>query len=124
MKHIFLSIRILCAALVIGCGGTASSSNGGKDFTAEGVGQGYRGMIRVLVTANRDGIQDIEILEHTDDPSVGGEAMEILLEAALNQNSLNLDAVSGATESSEGFLTAVRNALSERGIEQSPSFSQ
>lgn len=104
---------IFFAVLITACSGTAESA-GEMELTAQGTGQGYRGTIRVLVTSSTDGIMDIEILEHEDDPLIGGAAMETLLSAVLDNNSLDLDAVSGATESSEGFLAAVRNALSER----------
>jgi fumarate reductase flavoprotein subunit len=56
-------------------------------------------------------ITGIEIVESGEDPFVGGAAMEELLELVLMYNSTDLDAVSGATESSKGFLAAVENAM-------------
>ena len=79
----------------------------------EGFGDGYRGPVHVLVRTNSGGILGIEILGHGDDPEVGGAAMEELLELVLEANSTELDAVSGATESSSGFLAAVEDALAE-----------
>jgi fumarate reductase flavoprotein subunit len=64
-----------------------------------------------LVHSNSNGIQDIEVLEYEDDEFIGGSAIDALIEAILDTNSTDLDAVSGATESSNGFLEAVRNAL-------------
>jgi uncharacterized protein with FMN-binding domain len=57
-------------------------------------------------------IQEIGITAHQEDPFTGGEAMTELLELVLDYQSTDLDAVSGATESSAGFLGAVEDALS------------
>jgi uncharacterized protein with FMN-binding domain len=56
-------------------------------------------------------IRDIEIAEHREDPAVGGEAMTELLEQALAYGPVEIDVVSGATESSRGFLNALEDAL-------------
>jgi uncharacterized protein with FMN-binding domain len=67
----------------------------------------------VAVTLDSGGIQGIEILEHQDDPLIGGAAMEELAELAVAWGSTDPDAVSGATESGAGFLAAVEAALSQ-----------
>ncbi|GHV17157.1 hypothetical protein FACS189493_4260 [Spirochaetia bacterium] len=77
----------------------------------EGVGRGFRGTVHVAVEVDGSGFLGIEILEHDDDPLVGGAAMEELLELVLETDAADIDAVSGATESSEGFLAAVEDAL-------------
>jgi uncharacterized protein with FMN-binding domain len=77
-----------------------------------GVGQGFRGSIHVLVLVDdTGGIAEIEITGYDDDEFTGGAAMEELLALVLETNSTDLDAISGATESSAGFLAAVENAL-------------
>jgi uncharacterized protein with FMN-binding domain len=82
-----------------------------RDGVWEGTGQGYRGPIRVRVSIADGQIQGIELDDHKEDSFVGGAAMEELLDLVLEYNSVDLDAVSGATESSAGFLAAVENAL-------------
>jgi uncharacterized protein with FMN-binding domain len=77
----------------------------------EGVGRGFRGTVHVAVEVDDAGLLGIEILEHDDDPLIGGTAMEELLELVLEMDAADIDAVSGATESSEGFLSAVEDAL-------------
>ncbi|MDR0374469.1 MAG: FMN-binding protein [Treponema sp.] len=96
------------------CAGLISSLSTERENISEGTGQGYRGIIRVLVHSNSNGIQSIEVIDHEDDEFIGGAAMESLVESILESNSTDLDAVSGATESSHGFLEAVRNALRSR----------
>jgi uncharacterized protein with FMN-binding domain len=56
-------------------------------------------------------IAEVEILDHQDDPFTGGPAMEELAELVLEYNAADLDGISGATESSAGFLEAVEDAL-------------
>ena len=75
-----------------------------------GTGRGYRGPIRVRVYLSEGGIEDIEILESYED-SYAMEAIEELRELVLEMNSTDLDAISGATVSSMGFLSALEAAL-------------
>jgi uncharacterized protein with FMN-binding domain len=95
---------------MFGCAGLRSPSADAGGFY-EGFGEGYRGPIHLLVQIGPGGdIQGIEILEHGEDPLVGGYALEELLEAVLSTGSVDIDAISGATESSLGFLGAVEDA--------------
>jgi len=80
----------------------------------DGVGQGFRGPISVQVRVNEGSITGIEIVDSMEDRFVGGSAMEELLDLVIMYNSTDIDAVSGATESSEGFLEAVQNAILKR----------
>jgi urocanate reductase len=80
----------------------------------EGVGQGFRGPISVQVRLNEGSITEIEIVDSMEDRFVGGSAIEELIDLVIMYNSTDIDAVSGATESSEGFLEAVRNAILKR----------
>jgi uncharacterized protein with FMN-binding domain len=72
---------------------------------------GHGGEIRVEVRVAAGLIQEIGIGSHNEDPFTGGEAMAELAELVLDYQSTDIDAVSGATESSAGFLTAVEDAL-------------
>ena len=77
----------------------------------EGTGKGYRGPIRVLVRLERGNIAAIDIIDSEEDRMVGQAAMEELLDLVIAYNTTDLDAISGATESSKGFLEAVENAI-------------
>ena len=79
--------------------------------TYEGAGNGYRGPIHVEVEVSHVGIEDIRITGHSEAAYPGGAAMEELLELVLETGSTELDAVSGASFSSTGFLEAVEDAL-------------
>jgi len=77
----------------------------------EGQGRGYRGPVHVRVQISSAGIEDIVIIDHAEGNYPGGAAMEELLESVLETGSTDLDAVSGASFSSRGFLEAVEDAL-------------
>jgi uncharacterized protein with FMN-binding domain len=81
-----------------------------------GSGEAFRGPVRVLVETGPCRILRVEIIDHDDDEITGGAAMEELAALALEWNSAGLDAVSGATESSEGFLEALEDALAKARV--------
>ncbi|MCL2320197.1 MAG: FMN-binding protein [Treponema sp.] len=112
-KLLPLFFGIFTAALLLpGCLGLPAIGESG--FTPgiyEGTGQGYRGPVHVQVQVSSAGIADIVITDHEESIYPGAAAMEELLAAVLETGSTDLDAVSGATFSSRGFLEAVDNAL-------------
>ena len=82
----------------------------------EGIGQGLRGNIHLRLQMSSAGIVDIEITEHREAAYPGLAAMEELLEMVLETGSTDLDAISGATFSSRGFLEAVEDALGKAAV--------
>ena len=111
--HFFLASVILGSLFFIGIIFAGCMSSTGVYYQPgiyEGTGRGYRGAIKVQVHLSEGGIEDIEILEHQED-IFAAAAMEELLELALEMNSPDLDAISGATVSSTGFLSALEAAL-------------
>jgi len=77
----------------------------------EGSAMGYRGMISVSVGLEQGAITEITVIESQEDRNVGGAAIEELTDLVLLYNTTELDAVSGATETSKGFLEAIENAI-------------
>lgn len=106
------------AVLFVGCLGSGFVREAGfVPGIYEGTGRGYRGTIRVQVQVSPAGIEDIVISDHRELSWPGLAAMEELLELVLAYGSTDLDAVSGATFSSRGFLEALDNAL-EKALSQ------
>ncbi|MEQ2443752.1 FAD-dependent oxidoreductase [Pseudoflavonifractor sp. CLA-AP-H29] len=85
--------------------------------TYEGTGKGYGGDIKVSVTVDETAITDIEVVEQSETESVGGAALPTLVDKVLSAQSVNIDGVSGATYTSDGFLTAVREAITASGAD-------
>ncbi|MFP3090817.1 FMN-binding protein [Treponema sp. TIM-1] len=115
MKGSCFFLLVLAAGFMWGCAGLRSGPGDTGGFY-EGFGEGYRGPIHLRVQIGPGGdIRGIEILEHGEDPLVGGYALEELLEVVLSSGSTDVDAISGATESSAGFLEAVEDAVGSGG---------
>ncbi len=127
---VMASIALLFSLPAVSCAGTSGQNKhenagaGSASFTGppgeefydgmyEGSAEGHRGNIHVRVCLEAGNITGIEILDSREDPFVGGPAIEELLEQTLTSGITDIDSISGATESSEGFLAAVRNALSK-----------
>jgi uncharacterized protein with FMN-binding domain len=79
-----------------------------KDGFYEGTYDARLVAATVRVTVKDGMMTDIRLLEHKYDR--GGPA-EVIVEEILNEQSLDVDAVSGATNSSRTLLKAVENAL-------------
>jgi uncharacterized protein with FMN-binding domain len=100
------------SALTLACLSSPSAGEAGyTPGTYEGIGSGYRGQIHVQVQTSVAGVEDIAIVSHQESNFPGFAAMEELLEQVLETGETDLDAISGATYSSRGFLQAVEDAL-------------
>lgn len=114
MKRLFSSLlAILAAAAIVSCASSGGSFAAGS---YEGVGSGHGGDIRVLVTVSDTRIEKIEVLESGETAMLGDAAFKELSEAIIAANTTKVDAVSGASESSAGFVAAVEDALAKAGI--------
>jgi len=111
MKYILIlfAFVLICAAGCVALGGRADVPITSQVY--EGSADGYRGLIHVQVIMSGRNITEIIVLDSMEDRFVGGNAIEELIDAVIGQNSTDIDAVSGATVSSKGFLDAVNNAI-------------
>lgn len=91
--------------------GSATESTEAADVkTGTAEAEGYDGTIKVTVTMEGDKITNIE-RESTDTDNVGEVAMDELTDKMIEENTADVEAVSGATTSSEAFKTAVQEAI-------------
>ncbi|MGE5552492.1 MAG: FMN-binding protein [Betaproteobacteria bacterium] len=67
--------------------------------------------VTVAVTIANRRIVKVEVLQHGDTPVLSDAAWELVPQAIVEAQSTKVDAVSGATMSSEGVINAVRAAL-------------
>lgn len=82
-----------------------------KDGTYTGTGTGFRGETKVSVTVKSHKITDITMESYEDDEQYFQAALAGMISEILQQQSLSVDTVSGATFSSNGILEAVADAL-------------
>ena len=105
-----LLLSILSILLLFGC---STAKQSGK---FEGVGTGKHGEIRVAVTITDAKITNIEVIEQGENKGLSEPVYEDLKEAIIAQNSADVDVVSGASATSEGYLAAVKDAITKSGI--------
>jgi len=124
-QMIAVSAALFAATLFVGTISTSSSSSSVasegyssysyKDGTYSGEGMGNNGKINVDVTIVDGNIDSIEITKFPDDEeyfdvSVDGEMM---IGRVIDAQGTDVDGISGATYSSEGFISAVESALEQ-----------
>lgn len=94
---------------------TDSTLNGAltsvEDGTYEGTGTGFRGDTKISVTVSGGQITDISIVSYQDDQEFFERASDVVIEEIISNQDVNVDAVSGATYSSNGIMGAVADAL-------------
>lgn len=81
------------------------------DGTYEGTGSGFRGTTSVSVTVKDGEIIDITIQSYKDDAAYFRRAKDTIISDIIRTQSLDVQAVSGATFSSNSILDAVADAL-------------
>lgn len=107
--------------LLVGCSGGNSGNNsnaGGESglytpgtYTASA--DGFEGPVKVTITTSGNAIESIEVEANDETPAVGGAAIDPLKEAAMTAQSAEIDAVAGATFTSDGFKAALADAIEQ-----------
>ncbi|MBA9084956.1 urocanate reductase [Fontibacillus solani] len=93
---------------------TPTDSNGTK--VVEGVGQGKHGDIKVKVSFADNKITDIEVVEQKENEVLAEPVYTQLKQNVISANSPDVDAISGSTVTSEGYLQAIQDAITKSGI--------
>ncbi|WP_218119739.1 flavocytochrome c [Pelagirhabdus alkalitolerans] len=110
--------------LAVGCGddttsdadeATGETEDMFEAGTYTGVGEGYNGDIEVEVEVDSESIQSIEVLEHNETEGLTDDVFDNIPDEVVNDQTIDVDTVSGATSSSEGLIAAITEALEEAG---------
>lgn len=110
---LMLAVATLSMGILAGCSAPAEDAAGGQftDGTYEGAAEGFHGEIKVKVEVADGKISNVEILEQTETAGLGDVATEDIAKKIVEAQSTEVEAVSGATMSSNGTMEAVKNAL-------------
>ena len=114
MKNILalvLSILLLASCAVITASAEETLYTPGT-YTATGIGRNTN--LTLEVTFDETSITDIRVI-HSETPTIGGLALDLLTDEALEHQTSNLDGISGATLSSFGFRSALADAIKQAG---------
>ena len=121
---------LLAFVMVLGlvaCGGntaqettaaaTAASEEAGiyTPGTYTGTAAGKNGDIKVEVTFSANAIDSVKVVEHSETAGISDGAIENIPAAIVENQSLAVDTVSGATITSDAILKAVADAVAQAG---------
>ena len=104
-KRLRTALVLTAGALLCACSVTADELSGEA--------QGYGGRLRVLVTMDRGHLAGVQVTEHHETQGVGTRAIDALPERMAAQGTWDVDAISGATVTSEAVKAAVRQAMED-----------
>ena len=94
-----------------------------KDGKYQGNGTGFKGNVKAEVVVSGGKISSINILENVDDAPYFDKA-KTLIPSIISKQSLKVDSISGATYSSNGIKSAVRDALKKAGSSQDSDLNE
>ena len=130
-KYISLFVSInLTIALLVGCTQTpvqtqtpieqpSDEQNQNEAMfvpgTYEGMARGMNGDVNVSVSFTKNAIETITVGVHSETEGVCNNAMNIIPDAVIANQSLAVDAVSGSTISSAALLGAIRDCVNQAG---------
>ena len=109
MKKRLISLLIAMAML---CGTAWAES---AVYTGEGVGMG--GTLTVEMTVDQNTITSLTVTNHQETPGICEPAIEQVTAAIVENQTLAVDTVSGATKTSNAILEAAANAATAAGLD-------
>lgn len=95
-----------------------SNGNASKVAVYTGSGTGRMGDIMVKVGIADTAITSIEVVKQHETPLIANSALSRIPELVIRNQSLDIDAVTGATITSFGLKEAIENALAQAGLSE------
>lgn len=118
MKKIFaIALCVAMVASLAACGGGAASPAAGDAAEAKtltGTADGFGGPINVTVTLEGDKITEVKVEGEKETDGIGSKAIEELPAAIVEKGSADVEAISGATVTSDAIIAAVKSALESK----------
>ena len=100
---------------------TASPSSSATSGTVTGTVADTRwGPVQVQITVANGSITNVSVVQYPNsngkDQEINARALPILVQETLKAQSASIDMVSGATYTSDGYLTSLQSALDQAGL--------
>ena len=96
----------------------------GKTYTGEAYGHDKENPVKVTLTIKDKTITKVEVDASHETAGIGSKAADALPEQIVSANSLDVDGVSGATQTSKAIIEAATAALKQAGLEPSDLVSK
>lgn len=106
-------------AFFAGCGSGPSTKGVMKPGTYNATAPGMRGPLTIKVTVSQQRIEDIVLVSSEDSAGIIERAIEGVRARVLENQTLNVNAVTGATVSCGAILKAARDAVTQAGAASS-----
>jgi len=108
-----LFMGVLIGILVFaGCASGGSSAGGGSG-TATASAQGFGGEVTVTVTMEKGKITKVEANGPNETTGIGDRALSIISAQMVAKNTVEVDAIGGATYTSKAVLEAAKAAVAQ-----------
>lgn len=125
LKIIVFAILVgMLSLMMTGCKGESNTDVNSnvqtglfKPGTYTGEGDGMGGKVKVSVKVDDNKILEVNVLENDETKGIADAAIERIPSMILEGQTLSVDAVTGATMTSNAILTAVEAALKEAGAD-------
>jgi uncharacterized protein with FMN-binding domain len=100
-------------------GGGSSGTSRSASYTGQAVDTRY-GPVQVRIDVSGGKISKIDVLQYPDglqrDQDINSYALPVLNQEALSAQSAQIDSVSGATYTSDGYTQSLQSALDQAGL--------
>jgi fumarate reductase flavoprotein subunit len=121
MKGKKRALSFLLAAVILGISACTAappvSGGGGYSGSVRTEAQGNNGPVAVNTTFKDGKITKVEVLSHGETPGISDPAIERIPQNIAEGNTINVDTVAGATNTSRAILSAVRDAITQAGLD-------
>jgi flavocytochrome c len=102
------------------CSASAGKYKAGK-YTGEGMGN--NGTIKVEVEFTSNKIKSVAVKEQKETEGIGDKAIDAIPDEIVSKQSADVDAVSGATHTSQGIMDAVKDTIKQASTSSSSAAS-
>lgn len=100
--------------------GSGTDPNAGSTAVTGTVARTRWGPVQVQLTVSGGTITQVSVLQHPNgngtDERINRYALPILIQETVDAQSANIDMVSGATVTSQGYLESLQSALDQAGL--------
>ncbi|MPW25655.1 flavocytochrome c [Alkalibaculum sp. M08DMB] len=114
MKKLLTLMLITTLISLVGCSTTTKENSYTAD-TYTGTGIGMKGPILMDVTFSEDSITNITVNSSLETAYLADPAFENIPKAIIENQSLDIDTITGATMTSNGIINAVSDAVNQAG---------
>jgi len=112
--------QTVVAAPTGGSAATTATPAAGSSTATGSVAQTRWGPVQVRLTLANGKITAVDVVQYPDgngrDQEINADALPVLVQETISAQSANIDMVSGATVTSDGYVQSLQSALDQAGL--------